>query len=213
MTTVYPMTGLLEAMQITQASFNASRGQENSGTGAGIILAKDLRPTLWQAKFTSRAVPHGLALQYQARLNALQGSIFSFYGFNPMARYPQSDITGAVLGAHTVKIAALGDDNKSLSFKGLPAAYKLTLGDFFCFDYGAPSARAFHQILESVTADGAGNTDAFEVYPNIRPGAAVNAVVTLKTPTCEMKVIPGTDDLTTQDRYRSVFSFQARQNR
>ncbi len=208
MSVSFPLTGLIDALKPVQAAFWQDFGQETSGQGSGVVLAKDLRPDLWHAKFTSMAMNHAQIMQVMAQISALRGSMFTFYAYNPMAAYPQSDPTGSVLGSAAVKINSLGGDNISLSLKGLPASYKLKAGDMLSFDYGSPSSRALHQLVENATANGAGVTPSFQVSSYIRTGAATDLAVTLIKPSCEMMMVPGSVNVSSVSRMKSQISFE-----
>jgi hypothetical protein len=54
-------------------------------------------------------------------------------------------------------------------------------------------ARALHQIWSptTITANASGTTAEFWVTPRIRPGASIDAVVTLEKPAAEMMIVPG----------------------
>ena len=98
----------------------------------------------------------------------------------------------------------------TMSLKGLPAAYKLSVGDYLHFDYGDPARRAFHRVAEDVTASGAGVTPVFTVTPRLRAGAAVDQIVTLIKPAMKCIVTPksvetgSTEDMTTTSLSFSV---------
>lgn len=164
--------------------------REMSGMGSGQVLQSDLGPSLWTGDVSSREFYHAEARRIEAKLNAVIRSIGSFYLYDPRKPYPYEDPDGSILGASSVQINSL-PDAKSMTLKGLPVGYKLTEGDYLSFDYG-DGRRAFHEVAEAVTANGSGVTPAFEVSPFIRPGAAVNAAVTLIKPAMKCIVRPGT---------------------
>ncbi|MGN6146873.1 MAG: hypothetical protein ACTHOP_25165 [Mesorhizobium sp.] len=180
--------------------------RELSGMGSGQIIEADLSPSLWGADVTTRPWRAIDARRLEALANAVIRSKGSFYLYDPRKAVPAFDPGGAVLGASVVKIASL-PDAKSMGLKGLPADYKLSVGDHLCFDYGSPARRAFHEIAEDVTADGSGVTGAFEVTPFIRPGAAVDLVVTLFKPAVKMRIVPGSLSIRPVDAASSQISF------
>lgn len=164
--------------------------RELFGMGSGQIIEADLSPSLWGADVTTRPWRAIEARRLEALANAVIRSKGSFYLYDPRKAVPALDPGGAVLGASAVKIASL-PDAKSMGLKGLPAGYRLSVGDHLCFDYGNPARRAFHEIAEDVTADGSGVTDAFEVNPFIRPGATVDLIVTLVKAAVKVRIVPG----------------------
>lgn len=191
MAITYPLSttafiGLLRVQAITPyLQFQ----QEIAPQASGGVIAKDLGPALWMADIQTVSLKRTLLDEIQAAIESMQGSIGTFYCYATSRWYPKSDIGGAILGASAVKINSV-PDNVSLSLKGLPAAYVISRGDLFHFDYGS-TTRAFHRVLETVTANGSGVTSAFAVSPHIRAGAASDQAVTLIKPQVLMRIVPG----------------------
>lgn len=188
-----PVADFADTIGISQVKWLLQDNREFSGLGSGQILQADLGPSLWQADVNLREWYHVEARRIEAKINAVIRSKGSFYLYDPRHSSPALDPGGMMLGASAVKINSL-PDAKSMSLKGLPAAYKLSVGDYLHFDYGSPSRRAFHEISEDVTANGSGVTGAFEVSPFIRPGAAADLSVTLVKPAMKCIIRPGTLD-------------------
>ncbi|MBN9568697.1 MAG: hypothetical protein J0H79_13940 [Alphaproteobacteria bacterium] len=209
MAITFPRTSMMEKMYVKSASFFPIYLQSFSGTQAGQIIVKDLGPELWSCKIESDDILHAKALKAQASINSLRGSLDTFYVWNPIAAGPQADLDGAVLGASLVRIKSLNANNRALSLTGLPNGYQLTEGDFLAFDYGTGPSRALHQVLEDTTANSSGYTVEFEVFPNIRPGAALLTTVTLIKPAAVMRMVPGSVSIASSDVLRSRISFEA----
>jgi len=205
-----PIPDLIDRLRVTSVTFRPDWGQEQSGLGSGAVLTKDLRPPLWWGSFEGRQLTHAQAAEVEALVEAMEGSIETFFAWNPARWYPIADHQGATLGAATVRIHTVGGDNRSLRLRGLPAGYVLTRGDLLSFDYGAGSSRACHRVVEaSAIADGAGVTPLFDVRPHIRVGAEVDAVVSLIRPGPEMRIIPGTYEPAFVDRRFASIRFEA----
>jgi hypothetical protein len=206
-----PTTDLMALLQAAEVTFILRPRQEMSGTAGGDLLAKDLGPALWDAKLRSGEIDNDIANQIEALVDGLDGSLGTFYVWNPKAQGPASDPSGAILGASTVKIKALDDDDATvLQLKGLPAAYVLTRGDMLSFDWGSRPSRALHRIVSaSVTADVSGNTGDIVVRPPIRPGAEVDDVVTLIRSAAEMRLVPGSFDAPSAGPTTSTISLEA----
>jgi hypothetical protein len=192
-------------------TFTLAPRQEYSGTAGGDVVAKDLGPALWRASIRSTALRNAVANQIEALIDGLDGSLGTFYVWNPKAQGPASDPAGTILGASTVKIKAPDDDDATvLQLKGLPAGYVLTRGDMLSFDWGNPASRALHRIVSaSVTADLSGDTGDIVVRPPIRPGAAVDDVVTLIRAAAEMRLVPGSFSAPSSGPTWSTVSFEA----
>lgn len=169
--------------------------QETTGLGSGEVITADLAPPRWEGDVTLGPMYHDQAASVQALVESLGGAISSFYLYAPQKAYPVSDPTGSILGAATPSISSVGADNKSLAVKGLPAAYRLSVGDFFAFEYGTnPVRRMMHRLVEAATANGSGVTPVFEVAPPFRPGVAANLAITLIKPAIKVKILPGSFD-------------------
>ncbi len=185
---------IMAAMPVASATFVLQFGQEVSGQGSGRTIAKNLRPPLWRATVMSTPLDADEANQVEALFDALQGTMGTFYAWNPKAPYPASDPEGRVVGTSAVKIKAIEESALLISLKGLPVGYILTRGDMLAFDFGSsPVHRALHRInAASVVADGSGETALFAVWPPLRTGAAADIVVNLKQAAAEMIILPGT---------------------
>lgn len=197
-----------DIMRVRQADFWLDVGQEYSGQGNGVIRGKDLRPALWKANITTRPMSISEAMDYQAMVESLDGSINTFYCYNPLR--PNAKVGSFV--DTSCQINSLGGDGKSLSLKGLPASQALNRGDLFHFDYtSGVTCRALHRVVESITANGSGVTGTFEVRPAIRTGAAVNNNVRFNKAAALMCLVPGTFQPANADLQTVQFSFSAQQ--
>lgn len=176
----------------SQKPWNLSRSQEISRNRRGQTFVKDLGSPLWTCELRTRPLRNDAALAVEAKVNSLDGGINTFY-FGDLRRLtPAAHISGYDDSA--AAILAINGNNKAISVDGLPAGVTLTAGDYISFDYGPSDARAYHQIMETVTADGSGVTPEFEVRPHLRAGVAVNDSVSLLNPLAEMMIIPDTYD-------------------
>lgn len=184
-------TDLMAALVVASVKFALGYGQETSGQAGGTIRVADLRSPLWTMEAECSMLTLDQLLDIETMIDQMGGAKGSFYAWDPRRPFPKLDLDGSGLGASAVKINSLGADNRSLSLKGLPAGYGLSRGDTLAFDFGS-GRRALHRVSAvSAVANGAGVTSVFEVVPNIRPGAALNADVALKRPAAEMRLVPG----------------------
>jgi hypothetical protein len=206
-----PVTYIADLLRVPSRSFRLDPQQEYSGLGGGEVLAAELAPTRWTADIKTVPMDRASARVLQSRLEALDGSIRSFYLYDPWKCVPAADPGGVILGASTPAIRTIGSDNKSFSLKGLPVGYVISEGDHIAFDYGSnPTRRALHRVMETQVATAGGNTVLFEVRPHLRPGIAIDLPVTLIKPAAKMVLVPGS--LSVQgESGRTVISFQAMQ--
>jgi len=241
MALTFPLTlaNLADLLPIESAPWNLVYQQEFSGLGTGEGLAHDLAPPLWEAEVPTGPMYHDDAYAAQARLNALLGSINSFYLHNPAKPGPRLDPTGSALagpvwifaggvwndagvwlddvpwgGTPTVGSATLhtiGANRNTVRIDSLPSGYVLSVGDFFHVDYGSPTRRALIQIVEVATASSAGLTPEFQVTPHLRPGITTGAAISLLKPAAKVKLVPGTLRLENIGGLHSRLRFTARQ--
>lgn len=195
------------------ATLDLRPGDEISGTGGGGIYVKELRPPLWMLTARSRLLRPTQVLQWKARLNSLENGKRLFWAFDKAACYPIAYPrgtwpTGGAFNGLTATIASIGGNNKSLSVDLLPAGYVGSVGDFLGITYGAGPYYGLYQVAEAFQADGAGVTGVFEVRPHLRPGTAVNDLVAVKHPSCQMRIVPGTVDPDVGDTGWGRISFQ-----
>lgn len=190
----YSVAEFADVIGVRRVKWGLQDNRELSGLGSGQVLTAKLAPSLRVGEVTLREWYHDDAAEIEADLEALVEQQGTFYLYDPRKWAPRRDPDGSILGASVVRIASLPTP-ATISLKGLPAGYVLTKGDYLAFDYGSdPVRRAFHRISETVTASGAGTTPTFNVTAFIRPGAAVDAIVTLIKPAAKCFIKPGSID-------------------
>lgn len=193
MAIVYPyaLTVLANRLVIESVTWDIHRNDELSGTGDARIWQAELADPLWTARVQLALDEHDSLKQVAALIRKLHGAQESFWLYDPLSQYPQADPTGSVLGASTVQVHAVGEDNDSLRLKGLPAGYALTLGDKGQIAFSSePTQNYFFEFSESIVAGGDGITAAVAVFPHVPPGVAEDDAVTLARPACEVFVMP-----------------------
>ncbi len=161
--------------------------QEQSRTASGRTTVKDLGSPLWQATWQSKTMSSNALDAWRARLDLLENGAQPFIA-SPMSRlypiaYPNGSWSAPFAGACQVAAVA---DGRLVSLKGLPAGFKLTLGDFIHI-----GSVDLHRVVEAATAAANGVTPQFEVRPHLWPTAVVNAQVSLLRPYCLMTLVPG----------------------
>lgn len=186
--------------------------QEFSSQGQGTTIAADVGPALREYDVTLGLMYHADAAKVMAMIEALDGSINPFYLYDPRHLAPANDPGGAILGASSVTIHSLNANNKAMSLEGLPAGYVLGVGDMLSWDYGSsPTRRAWHRILEAVTANGSGVTAEFEVRDYIRTGSSTGLPVTLIKPAMKCAMISGSLKESTDGGMFTRIAFSVRQ--
>lgn len=173
-------------------SFSLRWRKEYSSQTRGRRLSKDMGPPLWSLAAVSRTLSANELDHWRARLDALEGGGKTFKGYKlsrvyPIA-YPKGAWpTGGAFSGETAAIHTIGTGYRSLRVDGLPAAFKLSIGDMLSIDRGS-GRRDLHEVVEAATASGAGLTPEFEVRPHIWTGAAVDDPVSVIRPWCLMEL-------------------------
>lgn len=203
----FPLTTLFDVARISDQSFSLTSRQELSRMASGITIAKDFGSALWTATYTTAQMANDDALTLEAKLNALDGSIQLFEGFDLRRVNPKAYPDGT--GANNGVLASVNANNKALALSGLAAGQVITPGDYLAFDYG--TSRALHQAVEGATANGSGVTAQFEVRPHIRPGWTISPTtnVTLKSPRGQFVMLPNTVSSKSSGALHTIISFQA----
>lgn len=188
-------TELINVLPVSEVRFLIDWNQEVSLQG-GTSRGADLGEPLWTARITCSVVTRAEQRQAEAFVDELKGVTGTFLLWNPKAQYPEADPQGTILGAAAVTIHTIGDSGNTVRLAGLPVGYQISAGDFFSFQHGAePSVRrCLHKFTRAGVADGGGVTPALKVAPRIREGATAGLAVSLKRPTGEFIIVPGSYD-------------------
>jgi len=181
-----------DTLEVSQITFDCPEQMQVARTGGGEILPANIGPRLWTGEVSLWDQGHSAVAPVLAMISALREPGASFLAYDLTAPAPQSDPDGVALATVTPLILALPSDARMLSLKGLPSGFVLTAGDYLGFSYGTnPVRRALHRVVSGVVAGGTGQTAAFEVTPPRRPGAAINAAVSLIKASCKARIVPG----------------------
>ena len=185
-------TSFWAGLKIAEASPSLPDARELYRTAGGEVITADLGARLWRGVATLAPMPPAEAEAALALIRMLNQSGRSFYASPVGHDMPVNDPGGTLLASSAVTIASLPAGNRDLTLTGLPAGFVLAAGDYLAFAYGSsPTRYALHQLVSGATADANGLTPAFEVVPNIRPGAVVGAAVTLLHPSFKAVMVPG----------------------
>jgi hypothetical protein len=203
----YPRTDVLNIDIADQTISLVSRQEFGSRSANGTTYGKDFGSALWTVGFTTGPIANDDAIAYEALLNSLDGVIGSFEAYDMRRAYPRMYPTGT--GANNGVLASVNANNKAISLSGLVASQVVSRGDYLSFTYG--TSRAFHQAVETVTANGSGVTGEFEVRPHLRPGWTLSpsTTVTLKAPSGLFSLVPGSVTARASGALHTVVSFQA----
>lgn len=204
---IYPRTDLFDLCKVKDATFWPLQRQELSRTAGGRTQAKDLGSALWRASFTTAPARLDDAQDVEAALISLNGSVGSFLAHDVRRPFPKAHPGGF---SGTLAISLLFTENAfSVQLSSPDGGLTLSPGDYIGFEYGAGGSRALHMIQSSPQTLSAGVPKSFDVFPAIRPGAAVGAAVTVNRASCEMILEPGHQAPALRDLVASSLSFSA----
>lgn len=194
----FPLTTaqFFDWLPVASISMDCPETVELSRTEDGDVLTADRGARLWQGTVTLGRLTADEAARAETIIDVLRSSAASFLAYDLRRPAPAWDPTGAILGAASVTLHTLAANNREARLQGLPAGYRLTVGDRLAFDYGSsPVRRALHRVVNTVVAAADGVTPTFELVPPIRPGAVVGAAVLLKKPSCYARLVPGSVEI------------------
>ena len=177
-------------LRVASLSLSLPAAAEISRTAGGEIIVAELGARLWTARVTLAPIGIADAAALQVKLRLLQRAGATLFVSPRIGDHPSRDPNG-VIAASNVTIADLPVGNQTMSLVGLPSGYALSAGDYLAFNYGNPAIQAFHQLVGDARADAAGIVPAFEIVPQLRPGAIVGASVTLVKPAFRALMLPG----------------------
>jgi len=185
-----PLAEFWSPLRVASLSLSLPAAAEISRTAGGEIIVAELGARLWSARVTLAPIGIESAAALQVKLRLLPRAGASLFVSPRIRDCPARDPNG-VIAASNVSIASLPAGNQTLSLAGLPAGYALSAGDYLAFNYSNPAIQAFHQMVGDARADAAGIVPAFEIVPQLRPGATIGASVTLVKPAFKALLIPG----------------------
>ncbi|MDN5786400.1 hypothetical protein [Pseudorhodobacter sp.] len=190
----FPLTlaQFMQILPIREMSFTLGGAVEISETEGGEILTAALGTRLWEGDIFLDDMTRDEAGDVMAMLELLRGSGARFMVYDLARPGPRLDISGVGLASFSPKLLSVSGTTREISLSGLPASYALRRSDYLSFSYGSDPVRyALHRVAAPVSASVGGVTPLFEVSPNIRPGFALNANVTLLKASCKAVVVPG----------------------
>ncbi|MDK3072773.1 hypothetical protein QO034_06595 [Sedimentitalea sp. JM2-8] len=181
-----PLSEFLDTLPVSRVTFRLEQAVTSSETGGGEVIRHARGARLWGGEIVLDRDYHAVWAAIEARIALLEEPGASFLITDTRLPGPIADPDGSILGAAAVQILSVNANSRELRLKGLPPGYAISQGDMLSFSYGSnPVRRALHRVVTGAVANGSGNTPNFEVTPFIRPGAAVDAAVTLVAPVCK----------------------------
>lgn len=183
----------ISRLPVQDITFELSEAMEVSETGGGEILTADLGTRLWKGRISLGDMTPDEAAEVLPLIDVLRRPGASFMCHDISRPGPRGDPQGTALGAATPQLLQVDANNRDIRLTGMPAGYRLSPYDYLAFSYGTNPVRyALHRAASMRQANGAGAFGSgLEVIPNIRPGFAALAPVTLLRASCKAIIVPG----------------------
>lgn len=191
MTITYPLpTSFFDEFPGWTTEFELLWRQEQSRTAGGRTIVKDMGSPLWKMTAQSRTMKPNELDFWRARLTSLENGLKTFRAF-PKSRcfpvaYPNGSWPTGEAFNGVAQMSSIGADRKSITLAGLPAGYKVSVGDYIQI-----GDKDLHMVMEASTATGSGVAPFFEIRPHLWPGVTAPATATLVKPSCTMAIVPG----------------------
>lgn len=162
----------------------------SASAGGRVINRSQVNDPVWRCSVETYTLRAPGRAEWGAWKNSLLGGLRSFLVVDSRRRwplaYPDARAPAQISAgwAGTASVTALGAGGM-LTLAGLPAGYKLTAGDRIGLEQGTPLRRGYYEVMESVTASGAGVV-AVPVAPFLHATIFTTAAVArLWQPRCE----------------------------
>lgn len=195
MALTFPLTlaNFLDRLSVALMEFDLGEAMQVDETGRGEVLTASMGARLWQGQVDLAPRNFGADAPQSALIQAIRDPGRPFLMTDLSRPGPTADPAGVILGSATPVLAATQAGGRQVQLTGLPAAYVLTPGDRFAFDYGSsPTRRALHEIVTGGVASGSGVSPWAEVVPTVRAGWTGTPAVTMLRPACKAVILPGT---------------------
>ncbi|MCI5097530.1 MAG: hypothetical protein MRY77_14540 [Rhodobacteraceae bacterium] len=198
----------LDLLPIQSMGFDLPSQAEFSKTAGGEILEAALGTRLWQGKIVLDKMTTDEEADVLAMIDVVTSPGASFMVHDVKRPWLRKDPKGLNLAGSAPTLLDVSADTRSVNIAGLPAGLELSRGDYLAFSYGAnPERFALHRVSAPATVGAGGETGLVEVRPNVRPGWAVGATVSMTRAACKAKIVPGSFDPGSRGRLTTGVSF------
>jgi hypothetical protein len=207
----------LPLLFIQSCDFELQRNDVMTGEASGRLDSTQVGEPLWHMTLDTQCRSDLEFGKWTAWADSLKGALRLFYGQDVFRRYPLTYRTGfaglerAGGGAFdgTATSWSVNTARDELTLQGLPVALTLVERDYVGFSWDGWK-RSIHRVLSDANSNGAGQ-GTWTIMPELPTFVPVDAVATLASPTCLMKIMPGT--LRPAQAYRDRrFAFEAMQH-
>jgi hypothetical protein len=175
---------------IDRPVFVAQHNRKQSVSGGG-----DIRSTLygrpkWSINVTVAGGRHNRNLLEEADLMHIGSRDGTILAYDLRRPFPVNDPDGWKLHDRAVTVKTKGSNNRSLSLQDVSPQYIVTKGDKMSIPYDTNKYFLF-EAMETVQADGLGDTPEFEIWPYLPAAFDVGDPVTMRKACGKFKLSAG----------------------
>lgn len=184
-------------LKVNAVSFRLARAQQISPAGQGFLQTIERVEPYWVAEYKTPPLSRDQTRILRGFLDQLEGSLYTFLGFDPAFTIPKQYPSGSGFGTPTV--TGVSYANSTLSIASFTVGGWLRQGDYISFQDGNPWR--LYRVMADAQANGSG---AMTVTVKPRP-AALGGTRTLRLirAAAEMKMIgQPPDDADVQEGHR-----------
>lgn len=186
----FTLAQFYDLLPIRESTFALSDGLSREETWGGTIIRGSAGARLWSGEVTLAPMGFAKARAVSALMAQAQDTDSVFSMLDHRAPSPAADPDGSIYGASTATVGSLPGDRRLISLTGFPAGYLLTAGDRIGWNDNN-SARCYHEVVETRTADGAGGFANLKIRPERTLATAVGNGLFVVSPALKAALEPG----------------------
>lgn len=168
--------------------FVPQHNKSQSMTGNGEVLASFRGQPKWSVNVQLAGGRFDRNMIEESDIKHLISRDGTILAYDMRRPHPLNDPDGWKLDTRTVTVKTKGANNRSLSLEGLSPQFIVNKSDKYSVLYDTDKYFLF-EVMETVQADGTGDTAEFEIWPFMPPGLAVADVVTMHKGCGKFKIV------------------------
>lgn len=175
---------------LDRPTFIPQHNRKQSISGGGDVLSSVMGKPKWSVNVTLSGGRHNRNLIEEADIMHLVSRDGTILAYDIRRPFPANDPDGWKLHDKAVTVATIGSNNRSLSLTGLSGQFIVTKGDKYSVLYDTDK-RFLFEVMETVQADGTGDTEEFEIWPYIPEALTTGDDVTMRKACGKFKLVAG----------------------
>lgn len=170
--------------------FVAQHNRKQSISGGGDIMSTIYGRPKWMINVNVSGGRHNRNLLQEADLMHVASRDGTILAYDLRRPFPENDPDGWKLNARDVTIKTKGSNNRSVSLQDVSPQFIVTKGDKMSVLYDTDKYFLF-EAMETVQADGSGDTPEFEIWPYLPDALDVGDPVTMRKACGKFKLSAG----------------------